>query len=67
MRARTQRRRRCSHDDLARSVWRRHVDPKLVHAFVQRLLGKLGDDDAEPVYILTARGVGYRMAKPADR
>ncbi len=58
----------CSYDDLARLVWRRkHVDPKLVRAFVRRLRGKLGDDAAKPVYILTERGVGYRMAAPPDR
>ena len=58
----------CSYDDLARLVWRRrHVDPKLVRAFVRRLRGKLGDDAAKPVYILTERGVGYRMAPPPDR
>ncbi len=58
----------CSYDDLARLVWRRrHVDPKLVRAFVRRLRGKLGDDAARPVYILTERGVGYRMATPPDR
>ena len=58
----------CSYDDLARLVWRRsHVDPKLVRAFVRRLRGKLGDDAAKPVYVLTERGVGYRMATPPDR
>ena len=58
----------CSYDDLARLVWRRrHVDPKLVRAFVRRLRGKLGDDAARPAYILTERGVGYRMATPPDR
>ena len=36
------------------------VDPKLVRAFVRHLRGKLGDDDAQPVYVLAARGVGYR-------
>ena len=35
----------CSYHDLARRVWRRrHVDPKLVRAFVRRLRGKLGDE-----------------------
>ena len=58
----------CSYDDLARRVWgRNHVDPKLVRAFVRRVRGKLGDDAAEPVYILTERGVGYRMAPPPDQ
>ena len=58
----------CSYGDLARRVWgRNHVDPKLVRAFVRRVRGKLGDEAAEPVYILTERGVGYRMATPPDR
>ena len=30
-------------------------------AFVRRVSGKLDDDDAKPVYVLTERGVGYRM------
>ena len=57
----------CSYRDLARRVWsrREHVDPKLVRAFVRRLRGKLGEDAAEPVYVLTERGVGYRMPAPS--
>ena len=38
----------------------RTVDPKLVLVFVRHLRGKLGDDAAQPVYVLAARGVGYR-------
>ena len=47
---------------LLRQAWRRHdgtVRPKLVHALVKRLRGKLGPCGAD--YIVNARGVGYRM------
>ena len=53
----------CSYDHLARRVWsrREHVDPKLVRAFVRRLRAKLGEKADRPAYVLTERGVGYRM------
>ena len=51
---------------LLRRVWgaRGHGDPKLVRAVVKRLRRKLGDDAADPAYILNERGVGYRMPRP---
>ena len=57
-----------TYDALVRQVWsgRRHADPKLVRAFVKRLRGKLGDDASRPTYIVTERGVGYRMARPGE-
>ena len=53
---------------LLRQVWggREAGDVKLVRAFVKRLRRKLGDDAAQPAYILTERAVGYRMARPDD-
>ena len=54
-----------SYDDLLRRVWsgRIHRDPKkLVRVFVRQLRQKLGDDAVNPTYIMTVRGVGYRMA-----
>ncbi|MDE2783295.1 MAG: ATP-binding protein [Gemmatimonadota bacterium] len=54
-----------THESLLRQAWGgRHkgsVDPKLVRAVVKRLRRKLGDDAADPVYILNERGVGYYM------
>ena len=41
-----------------------HVDPKLVHAVVQRLRRKLGEDGSRAAYILNERRVGYRMPAP---
>ena len=55
-----------THDTLLRQVWggRNHGDPKLVRAFIKKLRQKLGDDANAPAYIMTERGVGYRMARP---
>ena len=36
--------------------------PTVVRTLVKKLRRKLGDDAAEPAYVLTERGVGYRMA-----
>ena len=41
-------------------------DPKLVHALVKSLRRKLGDDAANPAYVLNQRGVGYRMPGPEE-
>ena len=54
-------------DALLRQVWGgRDNGPGPVRAYVKRLRKKLGDDAARPAYILTERGVGYRMAAPDD-
>ena len=57
-----------TYDSLLRQVWagRGHTTPKIVRAFAKRLRGKLGDDARKPVWILTERGVGYRMPRPGD-
>ena len=62
-------RRVMTYDALLRQVWRGRDrgDAKLVRAFVKKLRRKLGDDAAQPAYILNERGVGYRMAGPSDR
>ncbi len=51
---------------LIRQVWRGQDsgDSKLVRTFVKKLRRKLGDDASRPAYILTERGLGYRMARP---
>ena len=56
-----------TYDSLLRDVWReRPGDAKHVRTFVKRLRRRLGDDAAKPAYILTARGLGYRMAAPQE-
>ncbi|MCY4012674.1 MAG: response regulator [Gammaproteobacteria bacterium] len=49
--------------DLHRQVWgtRDGAGNQVVRAFVKKLRDKLGDDPADPVYILNERGIGYRM------
>ena len=55
-------------DTLLRQAWRgRSDDRKVVRAFVRNVRRKLGDDPNEPAYIVTERGVGYRMARPHER
>ena len=55
-----------THDVLLRRVWhgRDSADAGVVRAFVKVLRRKLGDRAKRPAYILTERGVGYRMAGP---
>ena len=54
---------------LLRQVWGRRGGGNLgpVRTIVKKLRKKLGDDAAEPAYILTQRGVGYRMPGPGTR
>ena len=56
----------CEYDSLIGQVWgdANSANPNLVRAFVKHLRRKLGEDAAQPTYILTERGVGYRMEKP---
>ena len=41
-------------------------DDHVVNVHVANLRRKLGDDPDEPVYLLTVRGVGYRMGRPPE-
>ena len=58
-----------THDVLLRRVWhgRDSADAGVVRAFVKTLRRKLGDRANRPAYILTERGVGYRMTGPGRR
>ena len=58
----------CEYDSLIRQVWGEEdsANPTLVRTFVKNLRRKLGEDAGQPTYILTERGVGYRMAAPDD-
>jgi len=42
-------------------------DEHVVDVHIGRIRRKLGDDPAEPSFILTVRGVGYRMGAGGDR
>src|SRR3954466_1465992 len=43
------------------------VTDRAIDQYVQRLREKLGDDPAEPRYVATVRGAGYRAAGPVER
>jgi DNA-binding response OmpR family regulator len=53
-----------SRRDLIDAVWGRNWvgDEHLVDVHVRNLRRKLGDDAADPQWVHTVRGVGYRMA-----
>ena len=57
-----------TYDSLIRQVWggEEAGGVEVVRTFVKRLRNRLGDDSANPVYIHTERGVGYRMPRPGD-
>ena len=40
---------------------------RAIDQYVKRLREKLGDDPAEPRYVATVRGAGYRAAGPVER
>ena len=56
-------------ETLLRRVWAKHqnADANLVRIFIRNLRRKLGDSATSPAYLFNRRGVGYHMAKPADR
>ena len=58
-----------TYDELLRQVWRLpHTgSSERVRTLVKTLRRKLGDVPAKPTYILTERGVGYRMPRPSER
>ncbi|UGB37213.1 TPR end-of-group domain-containing protein [Frateuria soli] len=60
------------HDDLLERVWgHKYVTPATLSRVISQLRQKLGDEAAEPRYIQTVHGLGYRLiasvaADPAD-
>ena len=57
-----------TYDMLLRQVWGRRGggNPGPVRTMVKKLRRKLGDDAAEPAYVLTRHGVGYLMPEPPE-
>jgi DNA-binding response OmpR family regulator len=57
-----------SREDLLEAVWGFNYlgDSRLVDVHVANLRRKLGDDPAEPRYIHTVRGAGYKIQPPAS-
>ncbi len=57
-----------TYETLMEQVWGGWNSPGTyrVRTFVKKLRSKLGDDAGRPAYILTERGVGYRIPAPED-
>ncbi len=57
-----------TYEALLRRVWggRGGGDPQAVRSTIRKLRHKLGDDAGRPKYILTERGLGYRMPAPNE-
>ena len=57
-----------TYETVLRRVWagRDSGDEHAVRAFVKKLRRKLGDDAADPAWIFTEHGVGYRMPRPDE-
>ena len=57
-----------TYETLLQQVWGGWDSPGTyrVRTFVKKLRSKLGDDAGRPAYILTERGVGYRIPGPED-
>ncbi len=50
------------HDDLLQRVWgHKYVTQATLSRIISQLRQKLGDDAAEPRYIQTVHGLGYRL------
>lgn len=53
--------------DAIHGVGEGDVTDRAIDQYVKRLREKLGDDPAEPRFVATVRGVGYRAAMPVER
>ena len=56
------------YQSLLRQVWgeRENRNAEVVRTFIKRLRQQLGEQASRPKWIFNERGVGYRMATPAD-
>jgi two-component system KDP operon response regulator KdpE len=54
-----------THKFILESVWGRQSDVQYLRIYIRALRQKLEDDPAQPRYILTEQGVGYRLKAPA--
>ena len=53
--------------DAIHGVGEGDITDRAIDQYVKRLREKLGDDPAEPRYVATVRGAGYRAAQPVAR
>lgn len=53
-----------THKFLLRELWSEIIDPQYLRVYVRQLRNKIEPDPAQPSFILTETGIGYRMKAP---
>jgi two-component system KDP operon response regulator KdpE len=53
-----------THKFLLKELWSTSIDPQYLRVYVRQLRNKIEPDPAQPHYILTETGVGYRLKAP---
>ena len=50
-----------THKFLLKELWSTSIDPQYLRVYVRQLRNKIEPDPAQPQYILTETGIGYRL------
>jgi two-component system KDP operon response regulator KdpE len=53
-----------THKFLLKELWATPIDPQYLRVYVRQLRQKIEPDPAQPRYILTETGIGYRLTAP---
>jgi two-component system KDP operon response regulator KdpE len=53
-----------THKFLLKELWSTSIDPQYLRVYVRQLRNKIEPDPAQPRYILTETGIGYRLKAP---
>ena len=53
-----------THKFLLKELWSTSIDPQYLRVYVRQLRNKIEPDPAQPQYILTETGIGYRLKVP---
>jgi two-component system KDP operon response regulator KdpE len=53
-----------THRFLLKELWSTSIDPQYLRVYVRQLRNKIEPDPAQPQYILTETGIGYRLKAP---
>ena len=53
-----------THKFLLKELWSANIDPQYLRVYVRQLRNKIEPDPAQPQYILTETGIGYRLKAP---
>lgn len=53
-----------THKFLLKELWSTSIDPQYLRVYVRQLRNKIEPDPAQPQYVLTETGIGYRLKAP---